>query len=138
MAVASPQQRSPMCVFMRIVCQKILNYINKLIAILEATREVAGKCCASASLGTSVAAIVPFFERIWSRRRRSDACALPAGHASHEPRGSRPGAPRSEPIEGGGIIDHDFATHAFVGHPVTEGIHEICVIGVDEVLVGVR
>jgi hypothetical protein len=63
MAVAGVQQTSPMCVFVRIVRQKIINYINKLVSILEGVSEAVVKCCISTSLGTSVAAIVPFFER---------------------------------------------------------------------------
>jgi hypothetical protein len=63
MAVAGVQQTPPMCDFTRICRQKIVNYINKLVSVLEATSEAAGKCCISTSLGNSVAAIVPFFER---------------------------------------------------------------------------
>jgi len=63
MAVAGVQQTPPMCDFTRIWRQKIINYINKLVSVLEATSEAAVKCCISTSLGTGVAAIAPFFER---------------------------------------------------------------------------
>jgi hypothetical protein len=63
MAVAGVQQTPPMCDFMGIVRLKIINYINKLSAVLEGGSEAVGKCCISTSLGTGVAAIVPFFER---------------------------------------------------------------------------
>jgi hypothetical protein len=63
MAVAGVQQTPPMCDFTRIWRQKIINYINKLVSVLEMISEAAGKCCISTSVGNSVAAIVPFFER---------------------------------------------------------------------------
>jgi hypothetical protein len=63
MAVAGVQQTPPMCDFTRILRQKIINYINKLVSVLETVSEAAVKCCISTSLGTGVAAIAPFFER---------------------------------------------------------------------------
>jgi hypothetical protein len=63
MAVAGVQQALPMYDFMGIARQKIINYINKLVAVFEMTSEADVKCCISTSLGTGVAAIAPFFER---------------------------------------------------------------------------
>ena len=82
MAVAGVQQTSPMCVFVRIVCQKIINYINKLVSILEGVSEAVAKCCISTSPGTSVAAIVPFFERDCAAQTLVAAVSMRIGQAT--------------------------------------------------------
>ena len=42
----------------------------------------------------------------------------------------------SEPIECRWRVDHDFLLHIFVVHPIPKGIHQIPIVGIGNVLVG--